>query len=72
MSPVNPPTDQSIDREIAKIEADRAGHMVLAFTGILAFVAAFVVIAYLMLSDQSPADMNSPITARDLAPLVEK
>jgi hypothetical protein len=72
MSSVIPPTEQSIDREVAKIEADRAGRMVLVFTGIVAFAAAFVGVAYLMLSDQTANDAGaSPITAQDLAPIVE-
>jgi hypothetical protein len=73
MSRVTPPTNQSIDREVAKLQADRARRMALALTSIVAFAAAFIGIAYLMLSDQSPNSETSapPITAEDLAPIAE-
>jgi hypothetical protein len=71
MSQVIPSTDPSIDREIAKIKGSRATRILLVLTGLLALTAAFIVISYLMLSDQSWARMSPPpITAKDLAPLV--
>ncbi len=73
MSSVTPPTEQFIDREVAKIEADRAARMVLVFTGIVAFAAAFVVVAYLMLSDQTTTGADpAQITGQELAPVLEE
>ncbi len=68
-----PPTQESIDQDIAKIERDRASSRALVFTGIVAFAVAFVAVSYLMVTDTTPRDeagAPTPITGEEIAPIV--